>query len=372
MNGTTNHRHPGGEPLVRIVKRADIARGKAWGIRIAAILLALCAGGLLILALGHNPAAVYIDMVRGSLATKTAMIATAKIAIPLLGAALAIAPAFKMKFWNIGAEGQIMVGAIAATYLALFHYQTMPRPALLAAMFMASALAGGLWGLIPAVFKARWGTNETLFTLMLNYVAFGIVKYLRMGPWKSPSSAGFPKIAMFDSAARLPNVFGVNIGWIIVLALAVAMFVYMKYSQHGYEISVVGESERTAKYIGMNVPRIIMRTVFFSGAIAGVVGCLIVSGSSYTLSDTTSGGYGFTAITVAWLSRLNPFPMIVISAFLAVLTKGANTIQTNFKIPASASEVLTGMILFFMLGCEFFINYKVILRSRRRIEVPND
>jgi simple sugar transport system permease protein len=311
-------------------------------------------------------------MVTGSLTTKTALKATVKIAIPLLGAALAIAPAFKMKFWNIGAEGQIMAGAIAASYFALFQYQSLPRPALLLTMFVASVLAGGLWGLIPAIFKARWGTNETLFTLMLNYVAFGIVKYLRMGPWKSPTSAGFPKIDMFNDAARLPNVFGVNIGWIIVLALAVAMFIYMRYSQHGYEISVVGESERTAKYIGMNVPKIIMRTVFLSGAIAGIVGFLIVSGNSYTLSDTTSGGYGFTAITVAWLSKLNPIPMIVISIFLAILSKGSNTIQTNFKIPASASEVLTGIILFFMLGCEFFINYKVIFRSRRRIEVPND
>ncbi len=157
-----------------------------------------------------------------------------------------------------------------------------------------------------------------------------------------------------------------------MLALAAAMFIYMKYSQHGYEISVVGESERTARYIGMSVPKIIMRTVFISGAIAGIVGFLIVSGASYTLGDETSGGYGFTAITVAWLGKLNPVPMILISIFLSVLPKGATTIQTNFKIPASASQVLIGIILFFMLGCEFLISYKVIFRSRRRIEVPND
>jgi simple sugar transport system permease protein len=366
------HHHAAEEPLLRIAKRTDISRKKAWMIRVAAVILALCAGGLLILALGHNPAAVYADMVNGSLSTKTTLLATGKIAIPLLGAALAITPAFKMKFWNIGAEGQITAGAIAATYFALFQFDSMPRPLLLLVMFLAALVAGGVWGLIPAVFKARWGTNETLFTLMLNYIAIGIVKYLRMGPWKSPTSAGFPKIDMFDSSARLPTVFGLNIGWIIVLALVVAMFIYMKYSQHGYELTVVGESERTAKYIGMNVPRIIMRTVFMSGAIAGIVGFLIVSGSSYTLSDTTSGGYGFTAITVAWLSKLNPFSMVIITVFLAILTKGSNTIQTNFKIPASAAEVLTGLILFFMLGCEFFINYRVIFRSRRRIEVPND
>ncbi len=360
------------EPLVRIARRMDISPAKSWSIRIMAVLLALASGGLLILALGHNPIAVYRDMISGSLSTKTAIVATAKIAIPLLGAALSIAPAFKMRFWNIGAEGQILAGAIAASYFALFQYQNMPRPVLLVVMFVAAVAAGGIWGLIPAVFKAKWGTNETLFTLMLNYIVLNIVTYLRTGPWKSPSSSGFPKIAMFDASARLPSVFGVHIGWIIVLTLAVFMYIYMKHTQHGYEIAVVGESEHTAKYVGMNVPKVIMRTVFMSGAIAGMVGFLIVSGSSYTLTDNTAGGYGFTAITVAWLSKLNPFAMIVISIFLAILTKGSNTIQTNFKIPASASEVLTGIILFFMLGCEFFINYRLIFRGSKKMEVPND
>lgn len=360
------------EPFVRIAKRADISHGKAWLIRILAVLLAFASGGLLLLALGHNPFAVYRDMVTGSLSTKTTCIATAKIAIPLLGAALSIAPAFRMKFWNIGAEGQILAGAIAASYFALFQYQNLSRPVLLIMMFLAAMLAGGLWGVIPAVFKAKWGTNETLFTLMLNYIVLGFVTYLRTGPWKSPSSSGFPKIAMFNAEARLPNVLGVNIGWIVVLVLAVLMFVYMKYTKQGYEIAVVGESEHTARYVGMNVPKIIIRTVFMSGAIAGLVGFLIVSGSSYTLTDTTAGGYGFTAITVAWLAKLNPFAMIIITVFLAVLTKGSNTIQTNFKIPASAADVLTGLVLFFMLGCEFFINYKLIFRKGKKMEVQHD
>ncbi len=359
-------------PFIRIAKRAEISKGKAWIIRLAAILLSLITGGLLILVLGHNPFNVYRDMVLGSLSTKTALIATAKIAIPLLGAAISIAPAFKMKFWNIGTEGQILAGAIAASYFALFQYENMPRPVLLLVMFLAAVIVGGLWALIPAIFKALWGTNETLFTLMMNYIVLNIVTYLRTGPWKNPSSSGFPKIAMFDASARLPNLFGVNIGWVIVLVLTVFMFIYMRHSQHGYEIAVVGESEHTAKYVGMHVPFIIMRTIFISGAIAGMVGFLIVSGSSYTLTDNTAGGYGFTAITVAWLAKLNPFVMIAISIFLAVLKKGSNTIQTNFKIPASASDVLTGIILFFMLGCEFFINYRLIFRSNKLVEVQHD
>ena len=257
------------EPLVRLAKRDDLSGAKKWAIRLVAIVLALVVGSLFIAVLGHNPIAVYHDIITGSLGGPSTAKVTVRVAIPLLGAALAIAPAFKMKFWNIGAEGQIMVGGIAATYFALYWYDKLPKPALLIVMAVASILAGGIWGLVPAFCKARWGTNETLFTLMLNYIAIGIEAYLQNGPWKDPSGTGFPIIAMFDQKARLPKVGGVHIGWIIVLALTVGMFIYMKYSKHGYEISVVGESQRTARYAGMNVGKIIMRTMFLSGAICG-------------------------------------------------------------------------------------------------------
>ena len=353
------------EPLVRLAKRDDLSGAKKWAIRLVAIVLALVVGSLFIAVLGHNPIAVYHDIITGSLGGPSTAKVTVRVAIPLLGAALAIAPAFKMKFWNIGAEGQIMVGGIAATYFALYWYEKLPKPALLIVMAVASILAGGIWGLVPAFCKARWGTNETLFTLMLNYIAIGIEAYLQNGPWKDPSGTGFPIIAMFDQKARLPKVGGVHIGWIIVLALTVGMFIYMKYSKHGYEISVVGESQRTARYAGMNVGKIIMRTMFLSGAIAGLMGFLVVSGADYTLNNGTSGGVGFTAIIVAWLAHLNPFAMVLIAGLLAVLTKGSNTIQTNFKIPASAADVLSAIILFFMLGCEFFINYRMIFRGSK-------
>ena len=352
------------EPLVRIAKRGDMARGKKWCIRIGSILLALVVGSLFVAVLGHSPIAVYKEILTGSLGGPSVRRVTVRLGIPLLGAALAIAPAFKMRFWNIGAEGQIMMGGIAASYFALFWFDRLPRPALLLVMALAALVAGGLWGLIPAFFKAKWGTNETLFTLMLNYIALGIEAYLQNGPWKDPKGTGFPIIAMFDQSARLPKVFGVHIGWIIVLALTVGMFLYMRYSKHGYEIAVVGESERTARYAGMNVAKIIMRTMFLSGAIAGLMGFLVVSGADYTLNTGTSGGVGFTAIIVAWLAHLNPFVMILIAGLLAVLTKGSNAIQTSFRIPASAAEVLSAIILFFMLGCEFFINYRLVFRHR--------
>ena len=361
MSVHTEHR----EPLIRLAKRDDIPRARAWAIRAAAILLALVTGGLIIAGLGHNPIQVYASMVEGSLGKSRVLRETVKKAIPLLGAAVAIAPAFKMKFWNIGAEGQILAGGIAASYFALFWADSLPRPVLLVVMAAAGVLAGGLWGLIPAVFKARWGTNETLFTLMLNYIVLGFVKYLQAGPWGPDLNAnGYPKIPMFDAVALLPKALGVHIGWIIVLAVTALMFGYLKYSKQGYEIAVVGESVRTAQYAGMNVSHIIRRTMFLSGGIAGLVGFLQVSGASGTLTENTAGGIGFTAIAVAWLAKLNPFVMIAIAALLAILEKGADTIQTLYTIPASAADMLTGIVLFFMLGCEFFISYRLIVRGK--------
>lgn len=353
------------EPLVRMVRRENIEPAKVVAIRAIAVLLALVTGGIIILCLGHNPIAVYRDMIVGSLGTPTVLKETVRIAVPLLITALGITLAFKMRFWNIGGEGQILFGAIAAAYVALFHAQSMPRPVLLVVMALAGAIGGGLAGLLPALFKAKWNTNETLFTLMLNYIALGVVVYLQNGPWKDPAMRGFPKIAMIDAAARLPKIFGVHIGWIIALVLVGLVYLYMNHTKQGYEISVVGESPRTARYAGMNVGWIVVRTMIVSGALCGLAGFIQVAGADYTLAETTAGGVGFTAITVAWMSQLNPIVMLFVSFAIAILKKGANKIQTTFKIPASAADVLTGVILFFMLGCEFFINYKLVFRSRK-------
>lgn len=352
------------EPFVRMVKRDSIPRPKAFLVRAVALVGALLTGGILILSLGHNPFAVYWDMVLGSLGTGMALRETIRIAIPLLVTGLGIGIAFKMRFWNIGAEGQIIAGALAASYFALFQHQNLPGPLLIIVMFVAAVVAGGLVGFIPAAFKAKWGTNETLFTLMLNYIVLELVRYFQFGPWRDPRQKGFPKIAMFEDAARLPKVFGVHVGWIIALVLVVAVYFYVSRSKQGYELTVVGESVPTAHYAGMNVSRILTRTMFISGALCGLTGFLTVSGSNYTLSEAVTGGVGFTAITVAWLSRLNPVVMILISMFLALLEKGAGYIQTIYKIPSSASEILTGLILFFVLASEFFLAYRLVFRGR--------
>ena len=326
--------------------------------------MAILIGALIFLILGNNPITAYGTIITGSLGKKTAIRQTVKIAIPLLGTALAIAPCFKMRFWNIGAEGQITAGAMAATYFALFWVDKIPGPLLLVVMALAGALFGALWALIPAFFRAKWGTNETLFTLMMNYIIIGIVRWLKGGPWEGrPGSQIIPN---FDQAAVLPKVFGVHCGWIIVLLLVVFIYIYMNYTKHGYEIAVIGDSVNTARYAGMNVGRIMMRTMCLSGAICGLVGFMVASGANMTLSDTVAAGAGFTAITVAWLAQLNPFAMVAISGLLAVLQKGADMLQTRMAVPTSISDIITGIFLFCMLGCEFFINYKIIFRSKHK------
>lgn len=353
-------------PFLRLAKRDGMEGWKVWCIRAGAIVVALLLGAVVMGAVGANPVAAYGTILSGALGKKTAIRQTVKIAVPLLGCALAIAPCFKMRFWNIGAEGQITAGAIAASYFALFWADRLPSPALLVVMGLAGAAAGGIWALIPAFFKAKWNTNETLFTLMMNYIVIGVVRWLQGGPWEGRK--GSQIIPQFADAACLPKVLGVHCGWIIVLILVVFMHVYMKYTKHGYEIAVIGDSVNTARYAGMNVGHIMMRTMFLSGAISGIVGFIVASGANNTLYDGVANGVGFTSITVAWLSQLNAFAMVAISMLLAVLSKGAETLQTRMAVPASISGIITGILLFCMLGCEFFINYRLIFRKRERKE----
>ena len=351
-----------GEPLVRVVKKTELSGGKLALFSFGALFLALIVGGLFILTLGKNPFLVYQSIFMGAFRSPLAFQGTIKIAVPLLISSLAITLAFKMKFWNIGAEGQIIMGAIFASYFALF-YDGLPHVLLIVLMVVAGMVGGGLWGLIPAYFKSRFGTNETLYTLMLNYIAQYLIKYLTEGPWRDPASSGFPKIATFAPNAQLDKLFGVHIGWVFALILVVFVFVYMKYTKQGYEITVVGESENTARYAGMNVGKIVMRTMFLSGAICGIAGMTQATGAAFTLGESVAGGVGFTAIIVAWLARLNPLFAVVFTMFLSVLQKGSSVMQSNFGLSTYVSDVLQGIILFVILAVDFFTQYKLIFRG---------
>lgn len=350
------------EPLVRISKRSELPRNKVWLLRLFSILLAIVAGGIFIACIGHNPIKVYSTIVSGVFKNKISLQLTIRTMIPLLITALGLTMAFKMQFWNIGGEGQIIMGAIFASYFALFH-STLPHWLLITIMLIAGIIGGGLWGLIPTLFKCKFNTNETLFTLMLNYIALNVIIFLRDGPWQDPTSSGFPKIARFAENAQLDKVLGVQMGWIIGLLLVVLVFVYLKYTKRGYEINVVGESKATAIYAGINVNKVTILTMFISGGICGLAGAIQASGSDMTLAESVAGGVGFTAIIVSWLAQLNAFGILIVSFLFSMLEKGSSVMQSTYGISTYSTDVLQGIILFFVLGCEFFVRYKFVIRG---------
>lgn len=351
------------EPFLQVSKRRNKA---GWQerllIRFIALILALIVCGAVIVALVKmNPVDVYKAIWDGAMGSERRIWQTIRDTMVLLCIAIGLAPAFKMKFWNIGAEGQILVGGAATAALMIYAGDSMPTPVLMILMFVASLAAGMIWGIIPAIFKAYFNTNETLFTLMLNYVAMQIVTFCIVY-WENP--AGSNTVGIINSATRagwLPALGGLTYGWnvLIVLAFTFGMYIYMKYSKQGYEVAVVGESQDTARYARINVKRTIIRTMGISGGICGIAGFLLVSGASHTISTSTAGGRGFTAIIVAWLSKFNAFVMILVSFFLVFMEKGAIQIASQFNLNENASDVITGIILFFILGSEFFIRYRI-------------
>ena len=248
------------EPLFHVVKRPERSGRQMLLFRLGAVALSILAGGLFILAIGYNPIEIYGTILNGAFRSKIAVQSTIKITIPLCISALGATLAFKMKFWNIGGEGQIIMGGVFATYFALFHAD-WPHLPLMIVCFLAGLIGGGVWGLIPALFKVKWNTNETLLTLMLNYIALYIISWLQNGPWRDPTANGFPKIAAFAKNAVLGKVLGVQAGWIVMLVFTVLVWVYLKFTKQGYEVAVVGESQDTARYAGIHVKKVILRTM---------------------------------------------------------------------------------------------------------------
>jgi len=350
--------------MFRISKRSEMKKRNQSIIRILSIFFSLIVMSGWIALIGHNPIDVYVAMLDGCFGSVYRFKETLKMAIPLSLVALGIMIAFKLKFWNIGAEGQILMGAFASSYVAL-NYGDMPKVQLIILMIIAGLVGGGVWALIPALFKVSFNTNETVFTLMLNYIALKWIVFLQYGPWKDPNAFGFPKIPNFTDNGILPNVFGLHIGWIILIITTIIVYILNHHTKFGFEIAVIGESENTAKYAGMNVKRVIVRAVFLSGAICGLVGMIQTSAVSNTLTYEISSGFGYDGIIIAWLSNMNAIMVPVVGFLFAVLSQGASYIQTAFQIPESAAKIIQGMILIFALGSEFFIQYKVSLFSEK-------
>ena len=354
-------------PLVRIARREAATLPQKIVVRAVAILLALVVDALFIFFVtGLNPLAVYGVMWGGTFGTSVRFSWMLRDLSILLCVGIALAPAFKMRFWNCGGEGQILIGGLAAALIMVYQGNNLPAPALFAAMALGSIGAGALWGFVPAWFKSRWNTNETLFTLMMNYVATSIVDCMTNSMRGQASSLGTLNKA--TKAGWFPILLGqrYTINIIVILVLTFLMYAYLKYSKQGYEISVVGESQNTARYAGINVRRVTIRTMLISGAICGLCGFLIVAGKDQTISTTSAGGRGFTAIIVAWLAKFNTFYMALISFLLVFLERGASEIASAYSLNEYAADIITGVILFFILGSEFFINYRVILRGANK------
>ena len=354
------------EPLFHISKRSTPRWYVSWAVRIAAVLLAMAVCAILtVLLTGDNPISIYLTIWNGSFGSpRRIWMLLQNIAI-LLCISLAVTPAFRMRFWNIGAEGQTLIGCLASAACMILLRDSLPNWAIILCMIIASTLAGALWGAIPAIFKAKWNTNETLFTLMMNYIATQLVAYYCV-VWENPKGSG--QIGVIN-----PNT---NLGWfpvvggqkyllnvIIVTVICVLMYIYLNYTKQGYEIAVVGESERTARYVGIKVSRVIVRTMIVSGAVCGITGLLLVGGTNHTMTTSLVDGRGFTAVMVSWLAKFNPIWMILTSFLLVFLERGAGEISTNFGLNQSFADILTGIILFFIIGSEFFINYEIHFRK---------
>jgi len=359
------------EPLIRFTKRTDISRTKTILIRAAAVVLSLIVAAIVIVCVtGLNPLEVYVSMFEGAFSSTRRIWITFRDTMVLLCIAIALAPAFKMKFWNIGAEGQMLVGGIVTAGIMIYFGNSLPMPVLMPLMLISSLVVGALWGLLPAVFKAYWNTNETLFTLMMNYVAIQLTSFF-VAQWENPFGSNTVGIINANTQGGwFPAIFGQTyvLNVIIVVLIMIGMYIYLGNTKQGYEVAVVGESENTARYAGINVKWVVIRTMLISGALCGLAGFIGVAGVDHTISTGTAGGRGFTAIIVAWMSKFNTYTMFIVSFFLVFLDQGAKEIASSFNLNEYASEVVTGIILFFLLGCEFFINYKVILRNKSKEE----
>ena len=354
------------QSLFHIAKRDALPWYKSFAIRGCAILLALVVCAVVtMLMTGENPVSIYATIFKGAFGSARKSWVTFQNLAVLLGISLAVTPAFKMRFWNIGAEGQVLIGCLATAACMICLGDKLPNAVLILISLVAAIAAGAIWGFLPAFFKAKWNTNETLFTLMMNYIATQLVAFFII-VWEVPKGAG--KIGIINQnteAGWLPVIGGQKylLVILVVAVLTVFMYIYLNYSKHGYEIAVVGESQRTASYAGIKVDRVIIRTMALSGAVCGLMGLLLTAGTDHTLTTTIVGGRGFTAVMVSWMAKFNPIIMVFTSLLLVVLGRGASEISSTFGLNQSFSDILTGIILFFIIGSEFFVTYQVSLRK---------
>ena len=356
-----------------IVKRENLPLWQKCCYYLGAVVLALILGGLLLIALGVDPIAYYTRMfTMGTIGNKIAYkvwINYLKDLVPLALTSVALSLAFKMRFWNIGGEGQFILGAITAAFVAFKLGPVLPGAVSLILMCLAAMIVAGLYGLVVAALKVRFGTNETLLTLMLNYIALYVLIFLgeTKADWNfflDPESLR-PVFASFSDIVSFPGIpmggkFSLNICVVLTVLIGVAVYVYLRYTKQGYEISVVGDSAGTARYAGMKVNTIVLRTVFLSAALIGLAAAFKV-GTAGILSTSITDDVGWTGIIVAWLSQLNTGVIFVVSALICVLHYGSTVAAATFsQVDSSFANMLQGVILFLVLAADFYTRFKIV------------
>lgn len=351
------------------VERRPVASGRVvLLVSLLAILAAFVVAGIFFRIYGVSPIRAYQLILRGSLGSKFGLAETVRRAIPLLLCGVGLTIAFRALFWNIGAEGQLLMGAVAAAGVALFS--GLPGPLLLPAMFIGGFIGGAVWGLIPAILKVKLGLNDVITTLMMNYIALYFVEWLIHGPWKGPTARGFAYTDTFPRAAWLPTIYGTRIHWptlVLGLILAVVMYVMVTRTRSGFEIRVVGENPDAARFAGISQLKTTLLVMLISGGFAGLAGVGEVAGIHHRLLGPTniSMGYGYTAIIVAWLARRNPLAVIVTSFLFGVIMTGGDVIKVSLGLPFQLINVFNGLILFFLIGSEILLRYKISFLLRR-------
>lgn len=350
------------EPLFHLVKRTEIKQSKAWLIRIVAFILSIFVCAVVSVLITKRSMGFYFEkFFSGVFGTSTNIWNFLHETAILLIIAIAVTPCFKMKFWNIGGEGQILMGGLGSAVIIFFMGGQYSDGLTIFLSLVLSILFGIIWALIPALFKAKWNTNETLLTLMMNYIAVCLSGFFI----KSVATTG-TGLLNFSSGVIKPiggNEFILKI--IIVAVITVLMAIYLRYSKHGYELTVVGESENTARYIGINTKKVIVRTLVLCGAICGLTGFLIVSGTSHSFnSSQTVGGRGFIGVLISWLAHFNPIAMILCSLLVVFIDKGSVNVGMYGRLGDSYPDVMTGIFFFFIIATEFFINFKLVFRKK--------
>ncbi len=339
-----------------------------WGsclILFGALALSLAVSAIM-LALQDKPPLVAIALLyKGAFGSLWAVQDCLIKAVPIFLCSLGVAIAFRLQIWNIGAEGQYALGAIGATWVAL-QFPDLPWFIILPGMLVMASIAGGIWGLIPALLKLHMRANEIVVTLMFNYLAILLLDYLVYGPWKDPISFGFPMTREFSASAIVGKIGNTSLNWGLILCIfsGLAVWIFFRYTRLGYELKASGENIRAAKYAGLPYNRLVMLVMVSSGALAGWAGFLEASATINRLQPSIIVGYGYTAIVVAWLSRLNPISIGIASFLLAGLRVGLENLQLELQVPSAFGGIMEGLILLTVLAGSFFIDYRIELRKR--------